>query len=149
VLRKDFIIDPLQIRHSASINADAVLLIAALLSQNQLQELYQATVEFNCDALVEIHSLQELEGVLKLPLKILGINNRNLTTLAVDTKTVSTIMPHVPAHIAVIAESGIKSGADARAFRACGVRGLLVGEALVRTQDPGKLIKELRCADQD
>ncbi|MDD5673998.1 MAG: indole-3-glycerol phosphate synthase TrpC [Chitinivibrionales bacterium] len=146
VLRKDFIIDPVQVVQTASLNADAMLLIVALLSEGQLNDLFYAALEYGLDPLVEIHSPAELEAALKLPLTVIGVNSRNLSTLAVESAIVPELAGRIPPHIAVIAESGIKSGGQARALQQAGVRALLVGEALITAADPAALIGELRNA---
>jgi indole-3-glycerol phosphate synthase len=145
VLRKDFIIDPVQVAQTASMNAYAMLLIAAALSQGQMDELFCAGREAELDILIEIHSTKELDRVLKLsPLPLcLGVNNRDLATFKTDIKLTLTIAPHVPKEIALVSESGIENGDQAKELFKAGVSALLVGESLMRAKDPGKLIKEL------
>jgi indole-3-glycerol phosphate synthase len=147
VLRKDFIIDPIQVAQTATMNADAMLLIAAVLSQEQMDELYCAGREARLDLLFEIHSTKELDRVLKLyPLPLcVGVNNRDLATFKTDIKTTLSIAQYVPKEIALVSESGIENGDQARALFEAGVSALLVGESLMRAEDPGKLIKELSC----
>ena len=145
VLRKDFIIDPIQVAQTASMNADAMLLIAAALSQSQMDELYCAGREAGLDILIEIHSTKELDRVLKLsPLpSCIGVNNRDLATFKTDIKTTLSIAPHVPKEVALVSESGIGNGDQAKELFKAGISALLVGESLMRAEDPGKLIKEL------
>ena len=147
VLRKDFIIDPIQVAQTASMNADAMLLIAAALSQSQMDELYCAGREAGLDILIEIHSSKELDRVLKLsPLPLcIGVNNRDLATFKTDIKTTLSIAPHVPKEIALVSESGIENGDQAKELYKAGASALLVGDSLMRAEDPGKLIKELSC----
>jgi Indole-3-glycerol phosphate synthase len=147
VLRKDFIIDTLQVRQSAACNADAMLLIAAILGKGQMEELYSATLELGLDPLIEIHSMQECERVLALSPtpRCIGVNNRDLKTFETNIATTFSIVPHIPKDIVVISESGIQSNEQAQVLQKAGVRGLLVGESLMRSEDPGKLIKELKC----
>jgi indole-3-glycerol phosphate synthase len=147
VLRKDFIIDPLQVRQSAAINADAMLLIAAILDPGQMEELYSAALELNLDPLMEIHSMKECERVLALspPPRCIGINNRDLATFKTDISLTLSIVGNIPQGIVIISESGIQTHEHAEALQKAGVRGLLVGESLMRSSDPGELIKELKC----
>jgi indole-3-glycerol phosphate synthase len=145
VLRKDFIIAPIQVAQTASMNADAMLLIASALSQSQMDELYCAGREAGLDILIEIHSTKELDRVLKLsPLpSCIGVNNRDLATFKTDIKTTLSIAPHVPKEVALVSESGIGNGDQAKELFKAGISALLVGESLMRAEDPGKLIKEL------
>ena len=147
VLRKDFIIDPLQVQQSAACNADAMLLIAAILGKGQMEELYSAALELGLDPLIEIHSMEECERVLALSPtpRCIGINNRDLMTFETNIATTLAIVPHIPKDIVVISESGIQSVEQAKTLQKAGVRGLLVGESLMRQEEPGKLIKELKC----
>jgi indole-3-glycerol phosphate synthase len=150
VLRKDFIIDTLQVQQSAAYNADAMLLIAAILGKGQLEELYSATLELGIDPLIEIHSMKECERVLALSPtpRCIGINNRDLKSFETNISTTLAIVPHIPKDIVVISESGIQTRAHAEALKKAVVRGLLVGESLMRSEDPGNLIKELKCLDE-
>ncbi|HUI91853.1 MAG TPA: indole-3-glycerol phosphate synthase TrpC [Chitinivibrionales bacterium] len=145
VLRKDFIIDPVQVEQTASMNADAMLLIAACLSNGQMDELYHAGLERTLDILIEIHSTKELDKVFKLsPLPAcVGVNNRDLATFKTDSNTTLFIAPHVPKEIVLVSESGIETGEQAKQLYKTGVSALLVGESLMRLDEPGKLIKEL------
>jgi len=143
VLRKDFIIDPLQMEQTASLEADAVLLIAAALDDTQLRELYTSALELELDPLIEVHSLEELERVLPLEPPIIGINNRNLATFETTIETTIQLIAHIPDQITVVAESGIHTGEQARKLQDAGVRALLVGESLMRAQDIVALMKEL------
>jgi len=144
ILRKDFVIDPLQVRETAHINADAILLIAEALDAWQLEDLYQAALELDIDPFIELHSLRQLDKVMRLEPPALGINNRDLSTFKVDLATTGELIKHIPKEVAVVAESGIKSRNDAIMLRDAGVRGLLIGESLMRAQDVEGLIKELR-----
>jgi indole-3-glycerol phosphate synthase len=144
VLRKDFIIDPLQVRETAHINADAMLLIAEALDAAQLVDLYQAALELDLDPFVELHSLRQLDKVMRLDPPAIGINNRDLATFKTDLAVTLQVIKHIPKEVAVVAESGVRNGNDASMLRDAGVRGLLVGESLVRAKDVEGLIKELR-----
>jgi indole-3-glycerol phosphate synthase len=144
VLRKDFIIDTLQVEETAHMNADAMLLIAEALDHQQLADLYRAAQELDIDPLVELHSATQLDKVMRLDPRVIGINNRDLSTFACDLGTTVELMKHIPAGITVVAESGIRGAHDARLLRDAGVRALLVGESLMRAEDVGGLIKELQ-----
>jgi len=145
VLRKDFIIDPIQVAQTATMNADAMLLIVAALSKLQLDELYSAGQEAGLDILVEIRNSKELDVALYLsPLPLcIGVNNRDLATFKTDLAATLYLAPHVPKEIALVSESGIESGVQAKQLHKAGVSALLVGESLMRLDDPGSLIKEL------
>jgi indole-3-glycerol phosphate synthase len=143
VLRKDFIIDPLQVEETAHLNADAMLLIAEALDASQLADLYQSAQELDIDVLVELHSAGQLDKVMRLGPRAVGINNRDLATFACDLGTTTELMRHIPPEVTVVAESGIRTAADARLLRDAGVRAVLVGESLMRSNDVQGLIKEL------
>jgi indole-3-glycerol phosphate synthase len=146
VLRKDFIIDPIQVEETASMNADAILLIAACLSDAQMQELFCAAQENGLDVLLEIHDTKELDRACKLsPLPAcIGVNNRDLATFKTDIATTLSIAPHVPlGEIVLVSESGIENSDQAKQLYKAGVSALLVGETLMRAEDPEKAIKDL------
>jgi indole-3-glycerol phosphate synthase len=144
-LRKDFIIDPIQIYEASVAGADAILLIVAALAQSDLEQLYQTAELCQLDALVEVHTLEELERALAIEARIIGINNRDLTTFEVDLRTTEQIGEEVPDDVILVSESGIKSAADAQRVFACGCNAILVGETLMRSPDvPGQVKKLLR-----
>ncbi|MDR3011664.1 MAG: indole-3-glycerol phosphate synthase TrpC [Chitinispirillales bacterium] len=143
-LRKDFIIDILQVQQTAQINADAMLLIAACLDDSQMKDLYQAADELDIEVLIEIHNARELDRTMKLEPPIIGINNRNLDTFITDIGVTMELIKHIPKNIIVVSESGIENGKQAKELAAAGVRALLVGESLMRAEDVGGLIEELR-----
>lgn len=143
VLRKEFIIDPLQIEQTAAVNADAVLLIAAILSDRQMEELYSAAGELGIDTLIEVHSARELERVLELSPPLVGINNRDLGTFTVDIATTLRLIESIPSDTAVVSESGIHTGEQTAQLMEAGVSAVLVGESLVKLRDPSVLIREL------
>jgi len=145
VLRKDFIIDQLQVEETAHLNADAMLLIAEALDAPHLADLYQAARELDIDPFIELHSLSQLDKVMRLEPPVIGVNNRDLMTFKTDLGATLELIRHIPKEVAVVAESGIKSRNDAVALRDAGVRALLVGESLMRAKDAGGLIKELSC----
>jgi indole-3-glycerol phosphate synthase len=135
VLRKDFILDPYQVLESRSIGADCVLLIMAALSDAEAGELAAAAVGLGLDVLAEIHDRAELDRALRLPVKLIGINNRNLKTLETDLRTAETLAPEVPSDRLVVAESGIRRSEDLDRLAAAGARCFLVGETLMREPD--------------
>ena len=135
VLRKDFILDPYQILESRSIGADCILLIMAALSDAEAGELAATAAEFGLDVLVEIHDRAELDRALRLPVRLIGINNRNLKTLETDLRTAENLAPEVPAGRIVVAESGIRRPEDLDRLAAAGARCFLVGETLMREPD--------------
>jgi indole-3-glycerol phosphate synthase len=143
VLRKDFIIDLLQVEETAHINADAVLFIAEALDAPQISDLYQAALELDIDPFVELHSASQLDKVMRLGPEVIGINNRDLSTFKVDLGVTLELVKNIPKEVAVVAESGISGRADAALLRDAGVRALLVGESLMRAKDVEGLLKEL------
>lgn len=143
ILRKDFIIDEYQIYEARAAGADAVLLIAAILTDDRLLHyLYQAW-SLGLDCLVEVHTREELQRVLKTPAELIGINNRNLKTFTTDISNTFDLLPDCQGGRMVISESGIQSAGDAERLKASGVRGILVGEGLVRAHDIGRKTREL------
>jgi indole-3-glycerol phosphate synthase len=132
ILRKDFVLDEVQIAESAANGADAILLIVAALEQKQLADLIAAAAKYRLDALVEIHSREELERALEAGAKIIGINNRDLATFGVDLSVSENLCRHIPDDIVLVSESGIKSAQDVARMQACGVDAILVGAALMR-----------------
>lgn len=144
LLRKDFIFDPYQVYEARAAGADAILLIAAHLQPEALQELHTLANELGMAALVEVHSQAELEMALaacRPPL--LGINNRDLVDFTVDLETTARLRPLAPAGACVVAESGIHTPADVDRLMASGINAILVGEALVTAPDPAAKIRSL------
>src|SRR2546430_16570437 len=132
LLRKDFIWDRAQIAESATNGADAILLIVMALTQDQLVRLLKAAKEFRLDALVEVHSVDELQRALEAGAEIVGINNRDLVTFDVDLAVTEKLCRDVPDEIILGSESGIKTPQDVARLRACGADAVLMGEALMR-----------------
>lgn len=132
LLRKDFILDEIQIAESVANDADAILLIVAALEQTRLVDLLKAAANQRVDALVEVHTEEELHRALDAGAKIIGINNRNLATFEVDLGTTENLCREVPDEVVLVSESGIKTPQDAAGLKACGVDAILVGEALMR-----------------
>lgn len=134
-LRKDFMLDPWQIVESRYLGADAVLLIMACLDDAQARELAKVAAGLGLDVLVEVHDAAELDRALAMPGAILGINNRNLKTLAVDLATFEQLAPRVPEGRLLVAESGLYGPADLQRMAAAGATAFLVGESLMREAD--------------
>jgi len=143
LLRKDFIFDPYQVYQSRACGADSLLLIVAILKPKKLSELLALSHELNMSCLVEVHSEAELETALKSQAKIIGINNRDLKTLAVDLTVTERICPLIPRDRIVVSESGIKSRRDIEKMKGWGVDAVLVGESLVSAADIAARMREL------
>lgn len=143
VLRKDFMLDPYQILESRALGADCILLIMAALSDAQAAELESIATELGMDVLVEVHDEAELTRALNLKSKLIGINNRNLKTLAVDLATSEALRPLMPNDYTVVCESGIATPADIARMRAAGMHCFLIGESLMRETDVTKATKAI------
>ena len=148
VLRKDFIIDPIQITESRAAGADAILLIAAALDGPQLTDFAALTAELGMTALVEVHNADELDKVLAAidfagARRLLGVNNRDLTTFTVDIGTTVRLIASLAPDLPVVSESGIKTRQDVERLAAAGVKALLVGETLMRCGDATAGIDDL------
>ncbi len=146
VLRKDFLRTRYDIVQSAALGADAVLLIVAGLTDAQLESALRDAADFHLDALVEVHTAQELRRARAAGASLLGINNRNLQTFETDLRTSEMLLPLVPAGCTVVCESGIREAADVRRLAPLGARGFLVGEMLLRSADPAGAVRDLRNA---
>lgn len=146
VLRKDFLIDPLQVLEARAMAADCVLLIAAALSVAQMRELDAVAREAGMDVLVEVHDGAELEAVQEADLKdgyLLGINNRDLRNFETRLETTLDLLPRLAPGTPVVTESGINSRDDVARMQAAGVQRFLVGESLMRAVDPGVALADL------
>jgi indole-3-glycerol phosphate synthase len=143
VLRKDFVVDPYQVWEAATLGADAVLLIVAALSDQELGSLSETAAGAGLETLVEVHDREELDRALGIGSLIVGVNNRNLKTMAVDLKTSLDLVAAIPDSVVAVAESGIATGADVRRLRAAGFDAFLVGEHLMRAPDPGLALATL------
>lgn len=137
VIRKDFIVDPYQVFEARAIGADCILLIAACLDDDTLRELNLLAHELAMDVLIEVHDEEELQRALKLPNRLIGINNRNLHTFEVSLQTTFDLLEQIPDDRIVVTESGILNREDVQAMRQHQVNSFLVGEAFMRTEDPG------------
>lgn len=143
ILRKDFIIDPYQIYHSKYLGASIILLIVAILDKEKLKEYLEEADGLGLDAIVEVHTEEELMIAIEAGARIIGINNRDLKTFEVDLETTKRLMELMPEDKLVISESGIKTVEDVRYLKNLGVKGILIGETLMRITDVGKAIEEL------
>src|SRR5690606_28544941 len=135
VLRKDFIFDPYQVYEARAAGADAVLLIASVLGKNDLSSLLELVHELGMNALVEVHTEEELQKVLPLQPRIVGINNRNLQTFEVDFENSARLRDLIPEGTIAVGESGIKGPEDVRRMAEIGMDAVLVGESLVRSKN--------------
>jgi indole-3-glycerol phosphate synthase len=143
LLRKDFIFDEYQLYESIEAGADAVLLIAAMLDDDLLGRLINLAGDLNLDALVEVHTDEEMERAARAGARIIGVNNRDLTTFDVDLKTSIRLAALAPAGATLVSESGISSGADIRRLRDAGFDAFLIGEHFMRAADPGAALTRL------
>ena len=143
LLRKDFIFDAYQLYESRVAGADAVLLIVAVLEDELLAGLMGLANELGLDALVEVHSADEMMRAARAGASIIGINNRDLTTFNVDLDTSIQLAPLAPDDAILVSESGINTGSDIRRLRSAGFSAFLVGEHLMRAQHPGEALKRL------
>ncbi len=151
LLRKDFILDEYQVFESRWAGADAILLIAEILSATQIKELTDAASEAGLEVLLEVHEKDQLQKVSLIQNRIIGINNRNLKDFKVDLKAGLEVKAHLPDNMTTVAESGIKSKKDVATVRQAGINGILVGEHLMRAEDPGIALTELIgwCSDEN
>lgn len=143
VLRKDFILKPYQVFESRAWGADAVLLIVAILDDAGLEEMLSLSHALGMQCLVEVHSRDELERALAHDFRIIGINNRNLKTMAVDINVTGQLRPPIPRGRLVVSESGIKGRAEVQKLKEWKINAMLIGEALVTADDLAAKIKEL------
>jgi indole-3-glycerol phosphate synthase len=148
IIRKDFIVDPYQLYEAAVNGADAVLLIVAALSDEDLRSLYQEARSIDLDCLVEVHNAEELERALEAGAEVIGINNRNLDDMSVDIDTTYELMPDVPAGKTVVAESGISGREELAELDRVGVDAVLIGGALMTSSDPEAKVRELTGSDE-
>lgn len=143
VLRKDFTVDPYQVYEAKSIGADCILLIVAILELDELKSLANLAGHLGLDVLIEVHDEHELALALSLEPQLIGINNRDLRTFTVSLDTTLTLLEKIPPHILVISESGISAKEQVEKLGEAGVAGFLVGESLMREEDPGSKLKAL------
>ncbi len=143
ILRKDFIVDPYQVVESFAAGADAILLIVAALAQAQLAALHAAALALGLDVLVEVHDERELDLALTQGAQVIGINNRDLTTLTVDTRRTFELLPRVSGGALIVAESGFSVRGQLEELSRAGLDGVLIGEALMRAWDVEAACREL------
>ena len=143
VLRKDFMLDPYQVVEARAIGADCILLIVAALEDARMQELAGLAQDLGMNVLVEVHDAAELERALRLPCRLIGINNRDLRSFEVSLGTTLDLLAEIPGDRLVITESGIHTPADVALMREHGVHAFLVGEAFMRAPEPGAKLAEL------
>ena len=143
VLRKDFMVNPWQIHESRAIGADCILLIVAALQRDQLQELDGLAGEMGLDVLVEVHDERELEDALSTGARLVGVNNRDLHTFTTDLATSERLRPMMPPDLTMVTESGIHTLEDVRRMQAAKINAFLVGEAFMRSADPGEALQKL------
>ena len=146
VLRKDFLVHPAQVIESRAAGADAVLLIAAALSELELKAMLAVANDLGLDALVETHSVDDLAKALATDAPVVGVNARDLETLEVDVERALAMLPDVPSDRVAVLESGVSTREEVERAIDAGARGVLVGEALMRSPDPGATIRSLRGA---
>jgi len=148
LLRKDFIIDPIQVYESFFIGADVILLISTILSEAKLKELVKITHSLGMEALVEVHNLNDLDKAIESKGEIIGINNRNLNDFSVSLENTAKIVRELDSQrlreeYYIVAESGIKDRNDIKYLEELGINGVLIGETLMKASDPVEKIKEL------
>jgi indole-3-glycerol phosphate synthase len=143
IIRKDFMVAPYQIYESRVLNADCVLLIAACLTKDQMQELAGIATEIGLDVLVEVHNEAELHQALTLETRLLGINNRDLHSFEVSLENTFSLLSQIPKDRIVVTESGIHTKEDVKAMQQHQVNSFLVGEAFMRAENPGDELKRL------
>ena len=143
ILRKDFIIDEIQVRESSLWGADAILLIARILSGQQLKRLLDISHELGLSALTEVHDKDDLQKAIECGAEIIGINNRDLDTFKVDIRTTIELATLVPERHILVSESGISKGEDIQSLKATGIQAILVGSALMRSDDIAGKTREL------
>ena len=148
VLQKDFIVDRYQLYEAAVAGADAILLIVAALDPDVLAELHAEARGLDLDCLVEVHKESELERALAVDADVIGINNRNLDDMSVDVRTTFELITDVPAGKTVVSESGISDRSTLEELERVGVDAVLIGEALMRADDPAAKVRELTAGEE-
>ena len=142
-LRKDFTIDSYHVHEAAAHGADAILLIAAILTERQMRDFRELAEGYRMSALVEVHDQEELQQAIASGARIIGVNNRNLHTFRVDLAVSLRLAEKIPAGVVKVAESGIHSAADILRLREVGYQAFLVGEHLMKAQDPAQALRAL------
>ncbi|RMA80123.1 indole-3-glycerol phosphate synthase TrpC [Umboniibacter marinipuniceus] len=143
ILRKDFVVDAYQIWESRLLGADCILLIVAILSDEQLAEFHNLATTLGMDVLIEVHDEYELESALRVNPRLVGINNRNLHNFETSLSTTTSLLERIPEDCTVVTESGIHTAEDVALMRANDVSAFLVGEAFMRAENPGHQLAKL------
>jgi indole-3-glycerol phosphate synthase len=147
ILRKEFIVDPIQIAETGALGADAVLLIGRMLSPDQLVRLSEAAARTNLEVLYEAHDADDLRKIATVNPALVGINARDLDTFTVDTSRFAALRDLIPADAVAVAESGLHDADQIAGLTRIGYQGFLIGESLIRSGDPARLIRRLRAAE--
>ena len=147
ILRKDFIVDEIQIYESRSIGADCILLIAACLDDSELKSFYDIAISLDMDVLVEVHNELELNRALILKPTMIGINNRNLKTMNVSLETSIKLAKKIPQDILIVSESGFKSYKDLKFMENLGIKNFLIGETFMRSKNIKKSVQKMLNGD--
>lgn len=142
-LRKDFTIDPYHVHQAAAHGADAILLIAAILTEREMRDLRELAERYRMSALIEVHDAEELKPAIASGARIIGVNNRDLRTFEVTLDTSLRLSEKIPSGVVRVAESGVHSAADVQRLRAAGYQAFLVGEHLMKSGDPAQALREL------
>jgi indole-3-glycerol phosphate synthase len=142
ILRKDFILEPIQVYESAALAADALLLIVSLLEAGKLRALLLLSRSLGLEALVEVHTKEEMDMALKAGARLIGINSRDLRTFKMYPDRALELAPLAPPEVTLVAASGLKTRADIERLAAAGIKGFLIGEILVTSGDPGAKLRE-------
>ena len=143
LLRKDFIIDEYQLYESVVAGADAILLIADILTGEELANFYRISKELGMDVIVEVHNEEDIEKALKSGTSIIGINNRDLNTFKVDISTTQRLIRHIPESKVRVSESGIKTYEDVMFLKSLGINAVLIGEAFMEADDIAAKMREV------
>lgn len=144
MIRKDFTVDEYQIYQAKVMDADAVLLICAILSEKQLREYLSICDQLGITALVETHDRKEIETAVKIGARVIGVNNRNLKDFTVNFDNALTLREFIPDNAVYVAESGVATPEDGKQLLISGANAVLIGEALMRTDDKGGFLKKMR-----
>jgi len=142
VLRKDFMIDEYQVIEAKSLGADIILLIAAILTPDEIQTLASLAKSLGLNVLLEVHNLEELQRSINPNLDAIGVNNRNLADFTVSVETSYQLAPHIPAEFLKISESAISNPETIKQLKTAGFQGFLIGENFMKQEDPGKAIRD-------
>tara|TARA_B110000196_G_C21056390_1_gene620064 strand:+ start:705 stop:1175 length:471 start_codon:yes stop_codon:yes gene_type:complete len=143
ILRKDFIIDKYQIYESKVFKADAILLIISILTNNEIKEFIEIAEDIGIDCIIETHNKNEVSRAIEINYPIIGINNRNLNTLSINTENILSICKNIPKDFIIIGESGIKSKNEIIKYNELGIFNFLIGESILKSKNKSLKIKEL------